>query len=475
MKIFEKKKLIGEADIVNARLPSYQETNSSLFRVTFKSNESNIGTFIYVKFGIFTFQQVKIFVGIFGSSVNNLITENTVIQVPLLGQSIKDLSLVVNKYPNVVFEPMQGNELVSTLSLADTNLLDGTNKWVYFESNESSKFDYNYFISDKIKFFKTSAEPLAAQLNNRQSLGGFVSLSEIDGSAFLSYPVSLYDTTLYINPDSFTQSYTINNMNKSKYLQINDEIVEVNRWDKFTVYLSRRNVFGTALRYHPAKSIVRAVFSNSFFDTSFSKDNKQYRCFAVKNIDSQESLKNVKVFFKNPSRNNLSGFKLAIETPTSDSFSSSVSSGGLSSFSCNELINKFPNNYFVGAPILFSSGLNQGQNRLIKSFISSTGTITIDQPLSNVIKSNDLFDIDTAPSQRVKSSFNKPIKNNFTSDFYNADSEDKAISININNRISQNDLNPGECIYIWIEREISELNSEFKNNTAILSLLYSKT
>jgi hypothetical protein len=134
----------------------------------------------------------------------------------------------------------------------------------------------------------------------------------------------------------------------------------------------------------------------------------------------------------------------------------------------------YEDNHFVAAPIVFVSGNNVGQKRLVKSFVTSSGTIEVDERLPNSISIGDQFYIDTAPSHRTKSGMRAPSSPRI-SEFFDANSEATAVSINIqNNRISGKDLKSNEVVYVWIERAISESNDEFLNNRFSLSVIYSK-
>jgi len=468
MSSIDKVSIKGTYPVTSTVAPSYTASDTSAFRVQFFKDINSANPFSSAKFGVILAEGIKIFVGVFTSD-NGM--DTTFIQIPLIGQSINDLVSKLNNYADVIAETTNSSNFISTDSINQTALGDGSNKWLYFEVPSIEVNSTYSTLNRDLRFFLTTPQPISAQNNILQSLGGFVSQSEIYSSALLASSLSVYDTTLYINPDSFSSSLSVNDLNKSPFLQINDEIVQVNRWEEFSVYLTQRNMFDTPLRYHPKNSVVRELAKNDFFDRNLSEDGEQYRCLAIKNTNLTEIAKDLKVFFKLPSRNNLSSMKLAIELPKSDYYSDTVTSGGFTAFTVTSLINKFPNDYFVTSPIVFTSGPNAGQVRIVKSYIANSGTIIVDSRLPNSVSTGNEFYIDTAPAQRIKSGTKVPTG----LQFYDASNEASAVSINVSNtRISGNNLKPQETIYVWIKRSISETNDEFSNNRSMLSLIYSK-
>ena len=449
--------------------PSYFLTDFSALKIKFVVSSAT--PFVSAVFGILKANGINIFVGLFTLTSG---TEVTVIQIPLIGQSINDLVQKLNTYPGVIAESANSLNFVSSSLLIDTSFLNGTNKWVYFDSSSQSMNPIYSTLRNSIKFYRTTPEPISIQRNFGQCLGGFVSTNTLYNYASLSSPLSIYDNVINIDPLTFSDSLTLNRLNQSPYLQINDEIVRVNKWSGYTVYLLERNSFGTPLRFHPQNSLIKDLNKNDLFDSTLGEDGKQYRCIAIKNTNQTEIAKNLKVFFELPSRNNLSGMRLAIEAPKSDYYADSVLAGGITAFTVANLVGLFGQEHFVSAPIVFTSGSNKGQSRIVQSYNPTSGTIVIDTRLANPIVAGDTFYIDTSPCQRIKSGTKAPTTP-AASAFFVAEGKDNAVSINVSaNRLSGNDLYPNEVIYIWIERSISESNDQFLNNRAIVNLIYSK-
>lgn len=449
---------------------SYTSTDNSVIRMQFKRSTDSLTSFVSAKFCIVTANDVKVLAGVFAKEDGSTIT---LIQIPLLGQSIKDLVNTLNSYSDIVAEPVNSAGFIASDLLEDTAFIDASGKWVYFEASKVIRNNVYSTLNIDLKYMLTSTEPLMAQRNLTQSLGGYVSLSEVYRNVRLANPLSIYDNTIYIDQSSLSSTFTIKDLQKMEYLQIQDEIVKISKWLDYTAYLSERNVYNTPLRFHPKNSVIREISKNSFFDGALGTDLKQYRCIAIKNTNPTETAKNLKVFFKFPSRNNLSGLKIAIEAPTSDYYSGAVTSGGITAFAVADLVGKFTTDHYALAPISFTSGLNTAQSRVIKSYNPTSGTLVLDNRLPNPISEGDEFFIDTAPSQRVKSGTKAPSAP--CSSFYDATNEENALSINVQgNRSSGTDLLPNEVVYVWVERSIAESNDEFLNNRTSLSLIYSR-
>jgi hypothetical protein len=468
--IFEKKDIVGVYNLTSTDKAYSSLQDNSVLKIRFEKTEESISPYNYARFCVITAEGVKVFAGVF---IDGNGEESTVIQIPVIGQTINDLVSAINMHADVVAEVENSSGFISSSLLIDTAFTDSINgSWIYF-SSVSKDVNTSYSLGRDVRFFLTSPEPLSEQNNITQSLGGYVSTNEIYGGVSLASAMSIYDKVIYLG-QSVTSGFSVTDFQKNEYIQIDDEIIRISKWSGFTGYIAERNVFDTPLRVHAKGAVAREIVKNDFFDTNFSKDRKQYRCIAVKNVNASEITKDMKVFFGINSRNNLSQVRIAIEVPSSDYYSGASSSSGITAFSVSSLAGAFPDNHFVNAPIYFESGGNTGQTRLVKSFVSSTGTIEISERLPNYIATGDLFFIDTAPSSRTKSSGKKPTSPN-VSEFFDANTEDTAISINVSGqRLNGGDLKPNDVVYIWIERSILESSDEFIGNRFALSLIYSK-
>jgi len=471
MSVFDNPNINGSYVLNSNKIPLYIKEELSVLKIQFSKSDTSFTSYISAKSCILTAEGVKIFAVVFQDTSGNEVTD---IQIPLIGQTIDYLVKSINSYSDIVADVVNYSGFTSTLLLKDTAFVDITNKWSYFNS-ENIDINSSYSSLDvDLRFFLTTPQPISIQKNLTQSLGGFVSLGEIYQGALLLDSLSIYDSSLSINEKEISSDFSLSDFQSSQYLQINDEIIKIDKWIGSKAYISERNSFDTPLRMHSANSVIRKIAKNDFFDNKLSSDRKQYRCLAIKNTNKTDVAKNMKVFLRLYSRNNLSVIRLAIESPISDYYEGVSSSTGLTAFSVIGLIGNFESSHFVASPIVFTSGVNTGQIRIIKSYNPTSGTIELDQRLPFSISSGDSFYIDTAPCQRVKSG-TKPPSGDRVSAFFDANREEDAISINIGeNRISGNDLLPNEVIYIWIERGISDINDEFINNRFSLSVIYSK-
>lgn len=474
-----------------------KDLSKALFRISFRLTDpyniySSARFFVQGKSNV----GINIFGGLFETSNGG---SSLLVNKQLLGQSITDLARSVRNFDGVTFEILNKADRIDTRKIQETPVLDATEKWAYFFLEDNLSFESEILGKDKlvitslsqenltsqvrsdsnlnIRTFLTTAEPNIEQNNPKQSLGGFISPTQVQPATMLEESVSFFDTRV------ITKDNILNNFDA---IQINDEIMKVESWQDNVAIIEKRNAFSTPIRFHPRNSIVRGINKNQFFDSIFNNNNKQYRCIAIRNDNSQGIiLRDVKVYLKLLSRNIKSRTQFAIEIPRSDKYAGSVTISNSTSFLTDASIaGEFGQNHFVTAPLTFTSGLNAGQTRIVSSYDESTGTFIFDDPLPNVINAGDTFIIDTAPAQRVGSGLISP------STIANTDSENIAAPFNISGFVNNtfainavpidtndvrrngNDLFPGEAMYIWLEREIDKNNVFFKNNRFVISLIY---
>lgn len=466
-----KKDIIGTYAL-NSQVPATRTiTEDSVLQVQFI--KSNLSNYIYnsVKFCVVVAESVKVFVGIYYDQNAN---EFPLIQIPLYGQTISDLCANINQYPDIIATPVNNYGYLDSSFLNETAFSISTGN-AYFFAAENININSNLTqIQQDIKFYLTSAEALAEQKNLVQSYGGYRSTSEVYRGFPLQSSLGIYDQVLNVSNVSLSGNFTLPDLQKAQYLQINDEIIEVSRWSGTTAYIARRNSLGTGLRFHPAGSIVREIYKNNFFDKNFSDNRLQYRCICIRNENIANVAKDVRVYFNTEDRNNLAYIKVAIEIPNSDYYAGMASSTGYSSFTVSTLAGLFANDHFVGAPIVFTTGANIGQKRFVKNYIANSGNVILDQKLPYNISVGDAFYIDTAPATRIKSPYIKPAGSRI-SNFYELGDMTNSLSINVQGiRENGNDLANFEAIYVWLERSINTINDEYKDNRFSLSLSYSR-
>jgi hypothetical protein len=475
----ESKTIQAEVELVNSSTTAASSESSTLSALRVMFVKSSSDGYATGTFGVALAEGVKVFVCVFSTDEGSL---SAGIQIPLVGQSVSDLVSSLNEYDNIRAEVLNNLGYLSTSYISYGTYVDGTNAWVYVNSASSPVNSQSGDLRTSIKFYLTTVEPTLPQFNQSQSLGGHVSPTETNDYARLSAPASIYDTTLYIDPDSLSNGFDANDLMVEKYLQINDEVVEVNRWDKNTAFLASRNVFGTPLRYHEAGSVIKALNRNGLFDRAFSKEGKQYRCIAVRNTHPTLIAKDAKIYLGLESRNPSDVVRIAIEVPRSEKVSGTVTTSGITAFSASGLAGLYETNLFKDAIVVFTSGENEGQWRKVTSFEKSTGSFVLESRLGFSIDAGDTFYVETAPSQRIKSGIVPPSlvsKSSGTpyliSEFAEADTIESAIPINVGGLRSSGDLKPNETVYVWIERSIDKYSEEFPNNRVALSLSYSRT
>lgn len=469
--ILDRKDIIGTYTINSDVSASRTVTDDSVLRVQFiKSNSSNY-TYENVKFCVVLAEGVKVFVAIYYNRSGNAFP---LIQIPLFGQPISDLCNSINAYSDIVASPVNGYGYLNSMFLNETAFTVSYGNELFFEADTkvvNSTFEQ---IQKDIRFYLTSPEALAEQRNLVQSYGGYRSTSEVYKGFVLRDTLGIYDPLLTVDETSISNNFTLLDLQKAQYVQIDDEIIEISRWSGTIGYIAHRSALNTGLRMHPAGSVVREIYKNNFFDKNFSDARLQYRCICVRNENANFTAKDMRLFFNTQDSNNLADIKIAIEIPSSDYYTGASSSTGFSSFTVDTLAGLFYNDYFVGAPITFTTGSNIGQKRFIKNYIANSGNLILDQRLPYNVAIGDQFYIDTAPATRTKSPHVKPLSSRI-SDFFAVGDYNNSIEINTQGiRTNGNDLGSYEAIYVWFERSINVVNDEYKDNRFSLSLSYSR-
>tara|TARA_B100000614_G_scaffold262895_1_gene299673 strand:+ start:5052 stop:6575 length:1524 start_codon:yes stop_codon:yes gene_type:complete len=454
---------------------SGRDISDAVLRVAFSTTTNPYLPYIG---GLFSVQQgdngTKMFVGGFETDFQDTIFP---MQLPLIGQSLQELSVSIGLVDGVRAEVLNGRELLDAKNLIATTFYSGTDRWVYFFAEiDVFNEDADSTLSRNIKTFLTSVEPNLSQNIPTQSLGGFISPTEVYTTDVLDAGVSFYDTEVVVTND---------NLSSFGLIQIQDEILTVDDWNDGTAVISERQSYGTPIRFHPAGSVVRGLKKNDLFDTKFSKTRKQYRCIAIRNETSNEYAKDVKVYFNLLSRNLLSNTRLAIEIPRSEFRSGTASSGSATFFADSSLSNTFLDDHYVTAAVTFTSGANSGQTRIVVGYNGESGTFFLDSQLPNSVNSGDNYYVDTAPSQRIVTGevapevgiFDQPdpVPPYLIGDFQEAQYFVEGVSIDVDGRRANGGtLGPKQAIYVWIERSLEDINEEFTNNRMFVTVGYSR-
>lgn len=323
-----------------------------------------------------------------------------------------------------------------------------------------------------IKFYLTSVEPDMLQGNFSQSLGGHPSLSGIYPETTLSSTVGLYDMEINVNSpllESWEEWEGI------EYISIGGEIIRVEPISSNVITVIQRSI-NSILWMHIAGDIVRGIFRKDIFNNSFNLDNKQYRCFAIKNTSEVDTAYDISLYNLADSLNNLTTMKTLIEVPKFNGGSGISTSWNKSRIVDTSFIGFYPDDYFKDHYLRIFDGPNAGDNKLISSFDSETGTFMfydfwrVDYDSS--LYSNSLFYlIDPSPCQRIKSGVVSPVISDNTANSFVTTTSTSRSYIDINGRGPN--LSPGQIFYIWVERCINKKSELYENNSIILNVNFS--
>jgi hypothetical protein len=447
--------------------------------------------YVFFTEGYFSVQQAtngtRVFYGWLRSAEGNLANP---IEIPLInGLSLVELADQVSNIPGIVASVIGPNGSRDAATLLKTGVFNGTNQWAYFFKEDLFDDDDDLDndaapnnIKPFIKYYLTSVEPNMAQSNPSQSLGGFISPTEISETSTLSREISFQDSVIQLTDSS---------LNAYSYIQIQDEIIEVSSWNGSTAIVARRRAFDTPARVHFQGAVVRGLNPNDVFTNGFTKDRKQYRCIAIRNESTTLTAKKAEVYFKIPNRNRKSNWRIALEVPRSEYQSTSATSGTLTSVTAAALAGRHPDDLFVTAPVVFTGGQNAGQTRIVTGYDGASGTFSFDEELPFVPQSGDAFYADTAPAQRVPNGTSAPDTSigrrpnpqtatpYLVQDFDEAEGFSGGQSINVNGSRTSTQrqsvqLGPKEAIYVWIERSLEDDNPGQENNRIALTLEFSK-
>ncbi|MFW6015791.1 MAG: hypothetical protein ACOCRK_05090 [bacterium] len=319
-----------------------------------------------------------------------------------------------------------------------------------------------------LKFYLTSLESGIEQNIYSQSVGGCVSDTLLYPETTLSSNVGLYDSTLQLDPP--VKGWT--NWEDIKYLNIGNEIVEIEEIGNEVKVVNR--AVNSILNMHIASDVVKGI-PMSLFNDVFNDNYKQYRCIAVKNLPDENNeylddiAQAINVFINPNSSNNNSFFRIAIEVPKNQFFSSDSSDWTSSTIIDNSIIGVYDDNYFTKSNLKINEGPNKNQERIIESYDSQTGTFVLNNslPYDNTSEYNNVisYEVEPSPAQRVNMGTQSPITtyDNVTN-FREADKE-SPVYLDFYNQDGA--LNVNDVFYIWIEREIEKGSKEFINNFCI--------
>lgn len=470
MSIFNTDEIVGIFDLTSNTVASSSLSENSAMSILFRSERATITNMRSVQICVLTINNVKVFAAKY---TNSGASEQVFLQIPILGQTIQSLVDDINQTAGFVASVANNYFDISASELIDVAFSQVLNQTVYLNVGVQGNYRNNEEIKNSLQLFYTSIEPFSQQNNHSQSFGGFPSKNQIYYSYPLLETLGIYEDRFIIDDSTELPNFSLSKFKQYTHVQINDEILKISSWQNNVAFLAQRNVFDTPLRMHSAGSAVSFIDPTIILDNNIGLDRKQYRCFALQNLLTSYSIKNIKVFSSLKSRNDYSNMRIAIEVPKSNFYQGVSNSTGLTAFGVNSLVNKFATDYFKNAPLQFTTGNNLNQTRIIKSYVPSSGTIELTQPLPFEINAGDAFTIHPQQATRMRSSLIMPSADS-VSEFVSLPNSDNALLLNqIQKNRNNSLLLPQEFIYIWIERSIGAESDEYINNRVSLSLSFS--
>jgi len=333
-----------------------------------------------------------------------------------------------------------------------------------------------------LNFYLTSVEPAIAQSNTAQSVGAYISTTELYPNTTLSSNLGLYDTAL-----TLAKSTDLNNLS---YLGINSEIIKTETISQNAVTATTRGLNNSSF-FHASSDIVYGLSIDRLFDQKYNDDLKQYRCIALKNEDASNTAVDTVIYLKQNVVNLSSTIKIAVEAPRSDYLSSTATGGSQMTVIDSSIAGIHDDNHFSGSYLRITSGTNTSQARIVASYDKDSGTFVLESSLPFNVASDDGYEVEPSPAQRIKSGLISPsfdtarvgslgtpkgivgLQNDDRANIFTATDANGSISININSdRDHGSDLRTNDVIYIWLEKSLAKDSSNFSANSVILTVNY---
>ena len=314
-----------------------------------------------------------------------------------------------------------------------------------------------------LQFYLTSLEPDIAQANKAQSIGGYISTSKVFLSTTLASSISLYNTTFTLS------DYT--NLNGLTYLNINNEIIEVQAISSNTVTVTTRAVNGLR-NFHASGDTVFGLSVDDLFNQKFNDDLRQYRCIALKNENTSDTALNVAAYIKQKVVNTSSSMKISVEYPKNDYHSGNATGGSKMSVINSSISGTFSDNHFTDAILKMTSGQNINQSRIITSY-DGNGTFVLQSSLPFTVSSNDAYEVAAGPAQRISSALVSPTVGSQRTSAFSVAERDDAIPLDVDeSRTNNSDLLSNGVMYIWLERSLIKDAELFSTNSTTVSVNY---
>jgi hypothetical protein len=334
-----------------------------------------------------------------------------------------------------------------------------------------------------IGFFLTSLTPDLAQANLSQSLGGYISTSNLYPSTTLTQNLDRNNSTINLT--------AVGSLSGKTYLGINSEIIKTNAISTTIATATARGLNGSNF-FHASSDVVFGLTLGHLFNDRVNDDLKQYRCIAIKNSHAADSAFQGVVYVKQNTVNPSSVIRIAVEQPRNDHITgSATATGGNITFSDSSVGGLFADNHFRDANLTFTGGSNLNQARIINSYTDTPGTFVLDSSLPFSITIGDAYRIDPGPAQRIPSGLLSPVfgegriselskpkgivglqSGMDRSNMFTAANASDSISIEVNGRDHSDDLQFNDVVYVWLERTLIKDTDAYADNSAILTFNY---
>ena len=324
-------------------------------------------------------------------------------------------------------------------------------------------------LTSDIKLYLTSLEPNLAQSIYSQSIGGYPSTTLVYPETTLNKTIGLYEMILELSaPASGWTSWA-----EVDKLSIGSEIIKVEEVVNNNVTITQRGV-NNILNMHLLGDEVRGISPIGLFNNVLNDNYKQYRCIAVKNT-GQNVLSNTYLYIKQNSINPNTEIKVAIEIPKSQFVSSISTSWNSTKLVDTSLVGRYEDNQFKEAYLKVLSGPNSGQNRIINSYDDDTGMFIFYNSLpveydSSVYSPLVTYEIEPAPSQRIKSGKESPMTGTDYVTIFSQPNQYYPTTINISDVVKNAELYPDDVFYIWVERTLTKGVPLYEDNSVILTV-----
>ena len=306
-------------------------------------------------------------------------------------------------------------------------------------------------LTKDLKIFLTATDPFTNQLDMADSIGGYISNNLYYAETPIIYGVGKYDGWADVADYSILENAT--------HININEEIIKISKPLNNHIQLEQRGVFGDAA-FHAPGDFAKAIGSPLFND-KYNSHKKQYRCLAIKNVNSIFTASNVSIVIVSNSEDVYTKVSMAIEIPKHDVVVGTATSDGTKMKLIDSSLSTYSDGFFNNSVIYFTNSLNIGQNVIISSFTQSTGELVFTTSLSYDTAIGDTYMIYPAPASRLQSGIDENII--FGSNVSSFVSEG-TIDIDFNSRVHGDDLYPGDVFYVWLEKTLLQPHDEYLNN-----------